>query len=301
MATHQFTRFPNLSAEIRIMIWRKSIEPRLVEVWPKGGKYDGFCSSTPLPGAMTACRESRATVIRFYSLVFGGTFIQARIRFNFALDTLYIDWKIQERLASFVLSISEYEAGRIRSIFIDGEIRYARYCNGLEVDMGMLRRNPAMRHGISTDYNSEKVGDDEFQLLSSALSSMPMLVKLYVVYTVKPEGDEAPLDNHDEFSQLIIFKYDELLDSFPAPSNAEDDYRVSLNDEIEPISFDWLLNNISVRFNQYQIRHLDIRYAWRFPTFFTTPPSGFSSPGFQERIAWWREHRDSGYFLLEEE
>ncbi|CAD6439287.1 0696c391-604c-4371-a8c8-67a801e50814 [Sclerotinia trifoliorum] len=62
--------------------------------------------------------------------------------------------------------------------------------------MGVLRLNPAMRHGISTLYNIQKFGDDELQLLFSALSSMPMLVKLYVVYTIELESNEAPFDNH---------------------------------------------------------------------------------------------------------
>ncbi|KAF7875233.1 hypothetical protein EAF04_002405 [Stromatinia cepivora] len=206
MARRWFTLFPGLPVEIRQFIWRMTLEVRLVEVWPKGGKYDGFCSRTPLPAAMKACRDSRTAVLPLYPLLFGGVVIEASIRFNFDLDTLYIDWKIQERLASFLLSITPHEAGKFQSIAIDGDIRYGRVSyDERKVNMAKLRRDPSLRHQVQTNCNSMKFEEDELQLFFSALSSMSMLKKLHLVYDAAPMDSEGLYQKRDEFSQLIIF------------------------------------------------------------------------------------------------
>ncbi|KAJ8064295.1 hypothetical protein OCU04_006641 [Sclerotinia nivalis] len=250
MARRRFTLFPNLPVEIRQIIWRKNLKARLVEVWPKGG----------------------------------------RIRFNFHLDTLYIDWKIQEHLASFLLSITQHEARNFQYIFIDGDIRYGHFSyDQREVNMAMLRRDPSLRHQVQTDCNSVKFEEDELQLILSALSSMPMLKKLHLIYDAAPMDSEGLYQNHDEFSRLIIFNLWEVFDLFPRPPNPGCDYRVKLLDMVDEICVDSFFEEIWEKF-EGKIPDLDVRYGWRFPKSFTPPPYAYSSPSFQDRIGWWKEY-----------
>ncbi|CZR62718.1 uncharacterized protein PAC_12615 [Phialocephala subalpina] len=133
---HPFKRLPT---ELRQIIWRLTLEPRIVEVGWKTSvgekddipsfsdeadiedEYDilsisstepeiddeddsspksssepelpdiEFFSYVPLPSALLVSRDSRDAVLRLYPLCFASSTSGPQVRFNFALDTLYLD------------------------------------------------------------------------------------------------------------------------------------------------------------------------------------------------------------------
>jgi len=146
-----FYPFKRLPTELRQMIWRLTLEPRIVEVLctegdfycgnldnsephthdePRGDigeGYDGenchtdegkFCSLAQLPAALRVCHDSRNAVIIFYPHAFGGKSGRSKVRFNFALDTLYLDEMCDACTLRLLQDVSETELSRLKSIAI---------------------------------------------------------------------------------------------------------------------------------------------------------------------------------------
>lgn len=77
----EFTLFPKLPFELRIMIWQYGLQPRIVEIKirdpqqdSKNGKRitEGQYSNTPIPILLYTCTESRqALKAAGYELAFG--------------------------------------------------------------------------------------------------------------------------------------------------------------------------------------------------------------------------------------
>jgi hypothetical protein len=111
---HCFSRLP---LELRCEIWKASMEPRVVEI-----SYelpDGFYSNARLPEALTVCRESRNTLLPFYRLCFGTIFHPAKTRFNFDLDTLYIDNAFEEDVPHLFSALRGFELKGLKYVALD--------------------------------------------------------------------------------------------------------------------------------------------------------------------------------------
>jgi hypothetical protein len=87
----EFTLFPQLLSEIRVKIWKHSlnnITPRLIEIQPdimEGGYY----SLARIPATLHTCYESRHEALKVYKLSFGTEKIPPKIFFC-AADTLFL-------------------------------------------------------------------------------------------------------------------------------------------------------------------------------------------------------------------
>jgi len=112
-----FTLFPNLPFELRCLIWETTCQSRLVEV--DYDSCDGFSSNIAPPIALEVCRESRNAVINNYPLCFGSIFHPANIRFNFAIDTLYIDNSVEDDISHLFSTFREREISSLRYLAID--------------------------------------------------------------------------------------------------------------------------------------------------------------------------------------
>lgn len=84
-----FILFPKLPAEIRQIIWRLTLQPRIVEV--KFIESRGFYTRVPTPTALQVYRDSRRALLASYPTCFGNVIYTPLILFNFSLDTLYFD------------------------------------------------------------------------------------------------------------------------------------------------------------------------------------------------------------------
>jgi hypothetical protein len=112
-----FTIFPNLPFELRCLIWKTTCESRTVEI--AYDSDDGFTTILDPPTALEVCRESRNLLISHYPLCFGSIYHPAKIRFNFSLDTLYLDNSLEDDLAHVFSTFREREISSLKYLAID--------------------------------------------------------------------------------------------------------------------------------------------------------------------------------------
>jgi hypothetical protein len=113
----KFALFPKLPTEIRAIIWKMTLQPRVVEL----ARYPdaGFRALVSHPPALEVSRDSRAATIQLYPLCFGTYWYAPTTRFNYALDTIYLDYGILHELAFFVAILSQSELSQIRYLALD--------------------------------------------------------------------------------------------------------------------------------------------------------------------------------------
>jgi hypothetical protein len=110
----RFTFFTSLPPEIRCIIWRLNLSPRVVEILVSDCT-DGFYSQAALPTALHVCRESRRAVETLYPRCFGSFLQPERVHFNFDLDILHIDLSQEEEgLHHFLGILKEIELIRLK-------------------------------------------------------------------------------------------------------------------------------------------------------------------------------------------
>ena len=115
----RFALFTSLPPEIRFIIWRLCLSPRVVEIL-LSKFYTGFYSQAALPAALHVCRESRRAVEALYPTCFGSFLQPERVRFNFDLDTLYLDISQEEEgLHHFFGILKGVELARLKYVAID--------------------------------------------------------------------------------------------------------------------------------------------------------------------------------------
>lgn len=134
-----FTCFGRLPAELRAEIWKATLEPRIIEM-----KYDlpeGFYAEHDIPVALTVCQESRNILLPHYPLCFGTIFHPAKTRFNFNVDTLYIDNSFEEDIPHLFSAFREVELKELKYVAVDS---YFNSPDDGEEFIVHLRR--AMRH-----------------------------------------------------------------------------------------------------------------------------------------------------------
>ncbi|KAL2072643.1 hypothetical protein VTL71DRAFT_11986 [Oculimacula yallundae] len=113
-----FTVFPALPYELRCMVWEASCFPRVVEI--EYEEETGFTPRCADPIALKVCKESRNTIIQSYPLCFGSIFHQAKTRFNFSIDTLYIDGDLDENVPHFFSTFGSLEISSLQVLAMEG-------------------------------------------------------------------------------------------------------------------------------------------------------------------------------------
>ncbi|KAE8443890.1 hypothetical protein EG329_001299 [Mollisiaceae sp. DMI_Dod_QoI] len=153
--SNAFHPFKQLPVEIRHMIWRKTLQPRIVEMrWKSipaevsrhiaternpdrvaalSGTH-GICyySPAPLPVALLVCRDSRNAVDALYPLCFATATSGPATRFNMSIDILYLDYFFDELwhgsynkpVFTFLESLSPMEATRLENIALGQILGY---------------------------------------------------------------------------------------------------------------------------------------------------------------------------------
>ncbi len=111
-----------LPPEIRFIIWRLSLPPRVVEICASDDCITGLYSQAALPAVLQACRESRQVVGPLYPHCFGSFLQPERVRFNFDLDVLYFDISQEEEgLHRLFGVLKETELARLKYVAIGEE------------------------------------------------------------------------------------------------------------------------------------------------------------------------------------
>lgn len=115
-----FFYFMSLPPEIRFIIWRFSLLPRIVEIITSENCTTGFFSQAALPAVLHTCRESRQAVEMLYPYCFGSFLQPERVRFNFDLDILYLDISQEEEgLFRLFGILKETELTRLKYVAIE--------------------------------------------------------------------------------------------------------------------------------------------------------------------------------------
>ncbi|TGO55282.1 hypothetical protein BCON_0094g00320 [Botryotinia convoluta] len=283
MARRRFTLFPDLPIEIRDEIWRLTLEPRIVEVRPKKDKYDGFYSAAPLPVAMTVCKDSKRAVLPLYPKCFGGVLIAARIRFNAKIDTLYLDWKLQDHLMTFLLSISVQEAEKIQYLAIDQHIRFPRHRIDWEYSWSEppIFSNSLTIFNLRTEFNRRsghvvvnsdfcRIDSEDLERLCSVVRLLRNLRELIFVYDniildAESLKEVEMFPQRDELAGLTLFQPEEVYDLFPEPEEMIDfDYRDSIEFWYDDMPIYNLHDDLETEFDDTNFEFL-FRFGWRFP------------------------------------
>ncbi len=112
-----FTLFSTLPFELRCLIWKTTLTSRCVEVDYR--EEVGFTSHSKLPIALFISKESRDLVLPYYPVCFDGLFSESRVRFNFAIDTLYIDLGSEDSLPHLFDTFTPLEIDSLRYLALD--------------------------------------------------------------------------------------------------------------------------------------------------------------------------------------
>ncbi|CZR54193.1 uncharacterized protein PAC_04076 [Phialocephala subalpina] len=135
-----FYPFKRLPIEIRQMIWRYILKARVVEVlWatldgekaviPSNQDLLGlegfpsadeivFMSLSKLPIALQVNKDSRNAILFFYPLCFTTGSHDPRIRFNFSLDTLYLDNKVTQYSFDLFKNFNTTEKSKLENLAV---------------------------------------------------------------------------------------------------------------------------------------------------------------------------------------
>jgi hypothetical protein len=123
----KFTLFPKLPAELRRMIWHRSLPgPRVVEVL-FADRY-GFCfSPCPIPTALHVNREARDIALESYKACFATLKATSRIYFDMEVDILFFGVgnfapSGEDPVAHLFQQLLRRDLNQVKNIAIDSEI-----------------------------------------------------------------------------------------------------------------------------------------------------------------------------------
>jgi hypothetical protein len=183
-----FTLFPKLPLEIRMMIWKQTLQPRDIEIYFAPNR--GFFTPIWGPVALRVNKESRNTVEPLYPLSFGNVVYQPRVRFNFSIDTLFLEHDFQPQVLHFLASLKPYEITQLRYLAVDMLI---------DIDFG---------DGEHVEIDTEKV-------IQKAIPAMTNLKEIRIIISLEylPEGDvshpsgEGAMELYDEMWPDFLRKF----------------------------------------------------------------------------------------------
>ncbi|PVH85900.1 hypothetical protein DL98DRAFT_22584 [Cadophora sp. DSE1049] len=149
------------------MIWRLTLEPRVVEM--EYEEEQGFFTTCNLPSALKVCQESRSTVKKLYPECFTSLWHRRGPLFNFSLDTLYLAHHFFDDMVLFLSVLREREINNLRYLAIEADhFEYGCSCGECH--------NPLQGH-------------ENFERFKSVLTSLARLEEITIVYALEAELD----------------------------------------------------------------------------------------------------------------
>jgi hypothetical protein len=111
-----------LPLELRNMIWKLTLQPRIIEIQFTTKK--AVYTKSKLPTALHVSQESRAAVEKLYPFRFGSVWHRPHIRFNFDLDTIFLNGDYYNDFCHFFILADPIELHQIRYLAIDNSCQY---------------------------------------------------------------------------------------------------------------------------------------------------------------------------------
>jgi hypothetical protein len=164
-----FHPFPKLPIELRQMIWKLTLKPRIVELQLSPNDRC-FFSQARTPTGLRICRDSRDAILPFYPARFGSNFKPARIRFNYELDTLYFDQDFSPFVFHFLDILKTKDVAEIRYIALnetlgfdsDDDDAHEIFWHQLEKCMKRFKRMKSCLVVLGLEYEVNITLADEF-------------------------------------------------------------------------------------------------------------------------------------------
>lgn len=132
-----FSLFPLLPTELRLQIWRFTVEPRTVDI-SVSESYLRFgyplpVTNTPVPGPLQTCRESRSELQKHYQRGFkelrNRDDVELRyVWVNFEIDIIYIG-------SGNHFHVYKAVASQIQRLKFDGDLSDESFCRGGMIDL----------------------------------------------------------------------------------------------------------------------------------------------------------------------
>lgn len=286
-ASETFHPFKRLPTELRCMIWRFSIQPRVVEVLEKEtleedinthtngvpndssvddvdrlslrykrqvyweavrsgerledetseaennllARYFSF-ANTMLPPALYVCHESRDTLLPLYPYCFASETHPAGVRFNLAVDTLYVDIGLEENLVNFMASFGPMELSKLRNFAIADDLGYGNENEfwqrvGSFVDkLTDLKNVPLVRdvaNCLDAIFQEMWPQSNPYILLSpvQVVEKFPLNRKVQLVYKMMEDCEVISyncIEFREEFPHELLRQLDFTEEELPLPS-----------------------------------------------------------------------------------
>jgi hypothetical protein len=163
-----FHCFEKLPIELRVMIWKMTMVPRIVEV--SFSPERGFHTRTITPIALRACPDSRSAALHAYQICFGNMLYPPRILLNFSIDTIYLHTNMNSEVMLLFTGLQPHEANNLRRIAISEDIN----------------RNW---------YDGEDVEVNAFDVIKMAVPFLPALRSIQFVCSLAHRIDKFDEDN----------------------------------------------------------------------------------------------------------
>ncbi|KAF8855593.1 hypothetical protein BDZ45DRAFT_793208 [Acephala macrosclerotiorum] len=268
-----FYPFRRLPIELRQMIWRLSLEPRVVEVlWAEA---DGqialapqledlehghagpfslitdvvFFSLAKLPTALKVNQDSRSAVLPLYPLCFKSISYGAYVRFNFSLDTLYVDQGLGRFAVPLLINHKFMEAPRLQKIAVSEKIYHSKFPMLSDINWDSL---------IETLSSIASLKHTEVVVNVTSILASPQLPHSSELAIVKQQiSDEFGSDYHNKGVELYENYPQELADRL----GYTDDQTV-LYTELEK---DWVKENAKLVWGWRNINYTDLKGNNRVP------------------------------------
>lgn len=113
-----FHHFKKLPKELRDMIWKLAMTPRVVLI--RDHNQNKFSAAANFPSGLHVCMESRETFLKHYRQCFKST---ANTYINFRIDILHLDLYVSTTRL-FLQDLDEYEHENLRYLALDRENGY---------------------------------------------------------------------------------------------------------------------------------------------------------------------------------
>jgi hypothetical protein len=227
-----FYPFKKLPIELRHIIWRCTLRPRIVEIQDRYGAdtditHAVFGTATQLPTAFYVSRDSRSAVISLYPHI-GSQFLKKpSVRFNSSIDTLYIPSHFDIWVLQFLEALGSSHPEGLQRLAISEEM------------------------SVAEDVSSDVKFWRSMQDCIKRFSNLRELIIALEIWTIV---DEVYYEKHfDHYIDHDMFKPIMLFDEIPSELCGNNEMKISPN---HPKDFEHT--------RDWRDPKPNLRWLWRF-------------------------------------
>lgn len=240
-----FLLFPELSTEIRAMIWKHSLPMRVVQVFYC--TESGVSSLARMPKVLCTISDAFRNARHAYQPAFDSADSSSPTLINFDRDIIFLGLEIQPCMTEFFQLLPERDRNRLQY---------------LAVHEGLVLKNE------ETDDDEDEESEDEDDILTALIrNKVESLPALQILYEVK-EID----DFFGDFSDTILYNPfpDDAFNSYFFTELLYDSLRNTLNLHHERIN--QIQDMVPYKMEDWQVNKCELMVVWQDCVKFRTQP-----------------------------